>query len=103
MKNYCQKISIMLIISILLSSCMMTKTNVGSYKEEQGKEYTYAKGKQIWLLWGMIAIGRTNVSTPTDGSCAVITKRNFADILISFLTIGIVTTYTIKVMDKKQE
>jgi len=81
----------------------MTKTNVGSFKEEQGKEYIYAKGKQIWLLWGMIAIGRTSVATPTDGSCQVVTKRNLGDILISFLTIGIVTTYSIKVIDKKQE
>lgn len=80
---------------------MTTKTNVGAYREKQGKEYTYAKGKQIWLFWGLIPLGRTSVNTPGDGQCQVITRFNVSDFLVRGLTFGIVTTQTIKVKAKK--
>ena len=80
---------------------MTTKTSVGAYKETQGSEYTYSKSKQMWLFWGIMPIGRTNTSTPTNGSCQVITRFNVTDALISCLTGGILTTETIKVRAKK--
>ncbi len=89
-------------VSTSLTSCMTTKTNVGAYKETQGEEYTYAKGKQIWLFWGLLPLGRTNVNTPGDGNCQVITRFNFSDFLISCLTGGIVTSETIKVKAKQK-
>ena len=82
---------------------MTTKTAVGEYKEQQGKEYTYAKGKQLWLFWGIVPIGRTSVNTPGDGNCEVVTRFNVGDALISGLTLGIVTSYTIKVKAKRPE
>jgi hypothetical protein len=81
---------------------MTTKTSVGAYKETQGNEYTYAKGKQIWLFWGLMPLGRVSVNTPGDGNCEVITRFNVGDFLISGLTGGIVTTQTIKVNAKKK-
>ena len=89
-------------ISTSLTSCMTTKTNVGAYRETQGNEYTYGKGKQIWLFWGLLPLGRTSVNTPGDGNCQVITRFKLGDALISGLTGGIVTTYTIKVKAKKK-
>lgn len=86
-----------------ISSCMTTKTNVGTYKETQGEEYTYAKGKQMWLFWGLIPLGRTSVSTPADGNCQVITRYNFGDAVISSITGGILTTHTIKIKAKRPE
>lgn len=80
---------------------MTTKTSVGTFPAEPGIEYTYAKGKQLWLFWGLIPLGRTNVNTPSDGSCEIVTRFNFGDFLISALTAGIVTSYSIKVKDKK--
>ena len=88
-------------IVILVSSCMTTKTSVGNYKESQGSEYTYAKGKQLWLFWGIFPLGRTNVNTPGDGNCEIVTRFNVGDALISGLTGGILTSYTIKVKAKK--
>lgn len=82
---------------------MTTKTSVGEFKEQTGEEYTYAKGKQIWLFWGIVPLGRTNVNTPGDGNCEVITRFNVGDALISTLTLGIVTSYSIKVKAKKNE
>jgi hypothetical protein len=84
-----------------VSSCMTTKTNVGAYREAQGEEYTYAKGKQMWLFWGLIPLGRTSVSTPADGNCQVITRYNVGDAIISSLTGGIFTTHTIKIKAKR--
>ena len=88
-------------IILSLSSCMTTKTNVGAYKEMEGKEYKYAKGKQVWLFWGILPVGRTNVNTPADGNCQVITKYTFGDVLITTLTGGLIKTYTIKIKAKK--
>ncbi|NBR15930.1 MAG: hypothetical protein EBU01_15340 [Crocinitomicaceae bacterium] len=93
--------SILLLTSV--SSCMTTKTNVGTFKETQGEEYTYAKGKQMWLFWGLIPLGRTSVSTPADGNCQVITRYNFGDAVISSITGGIFTTHTIKIKAKRPE
>jgi len=103
LKQLTLNMAIVVLCSILLSSCMMTKTSVGAYKESIGKEYTYDKGKQMWLFWGLVPIGRTDVSTPTSGECEVITKFKFGDVLISGLTAGIVTSYSISVKAKKQE
>lgn len=87
-------------MSVMMSSCMTTKTSVGEYLESPGQEYTYAKGKQFWLFWGILPVGRTDVNTPRDGNCKIVTKYTFVDFLISGLTGGIVTSYTIKVLDK---
>ena len=88
---------------MLLSSCMTTKTSIGSFNEEEGKEYVYDRGKQMWLFWGLLPIGRTDLSTPSDGTCEIVTKFKFTDVLISSLTGGLVTSYSIKVKDKKQD
>ncbi|MGI9545429.1 MAG: hypothetical protein ACR2MX_19365 [Cyclobacteriaceae bacterium] len=101
MKRVFINLAIAFSIVAMLSSCLSTKTSVGAYRETQGSEYTYAKGKQLWLLWGLIPLGKTSVNTPGDGNCQVITRFNFGDMLISGLTAGIVTTYTIKVKAKQ--
>ncbi|MFL3662840.1 MAG: hypothetical protein ACJ04Q_02485 [Flavobacteriales bacterium] len=92
-----------IVISTLFNSCMTTKTSVGKFNEITGNEYTYSKSKQFWLFWGVIPLGRTNTNTPDDGNCEVITRFNFGDVLISGLTGGIVTSYTIKVKAKNKE
>jgi len=103
MKRFTVNIAFALICSVLLSSCLMTKTSVGAYKEATGQNYTYDKGKQVWLFWGLLPMGRTDVSTPTTGDCEVITKFRITDVLISGLTLGIVTSYSIKVKAKKAD
>lgn len=92
---------ITLILSLTLNSCMITKTSVGQFTEIRGQEYTYAKGKQLWLFWGLVPLGRTNVNTPKDGVCQVVTKYDLADFLITGLTGGVLSSYTIKVKAKK--
>ncbi len=102
-KNILLAIAVVIIASLSLSSCMTTKTSVGEYKQQTGNEYTYAKGKQLWVFWGLVPLGRTDVATPPDGNCEVITKLKFGDFLISGLTAGILTSQTIKVKAKRDE
>lgn len=96
-----KKIILHLAATLILSSCMTTKTYVGKYQEQTGKEYKYSKTKQIWILWGLIPVGRTHAPTPADGNCLVITRFNVTDAIISSLTGGIVITETIKIKAKK--
>ena len=99
-----KSIATILMFSVTLAltqSCMTTKTQVGQFREKQGNEYVFDKGKQFWLFWGLIPVGRTSVNTPSDGACEVITKFRFTDVLICGLTGGIVTTHSIKVKAKK--
>jgi len=101
-KSFLYMLLITVAISSMLTSCMTTKTSVGTFNEMQGDEYTYAKGKQFWLFWGLVPLGRTNVNTPADGDCEVITQFNFGDVLISTLTGGIVKSYSIKIKAKQE-
>lgn len=96
-----KSILLVCITALFLTSCLTTKTSVGAFKELQGAEYTYSKGKQFWLFWGLVPVGRTNVNTPGDGNCEVITRFNVADFFITGLTGGIVTSYTIKIRAKR--
>jgi hypothetical protein len=98
-----KKLLLITSLALTMVSCMTTKTPVGKYIETPGKEYTYAKGKQFWIFWGILPAGRTNVNTPSDGNCQVVTKYTFIDLLISGCTGGLVTSYTIKVEAKKPE
>lgn len=96
------KVICAVLITSLLTSCFTTMTNVGQYKETQGQVYTYAKGKQLWLFWGLIPLGRTSVNTPADGNCRVITQLTLVDYAIIFFTGGVLASYTIKVKAKKE-
>ena len=102
LKTALSKLALLALLSFFAASCMTTKTPVGNYQAIQGEEYTYAKGKQVWLFWGLLPAGRTNVNTPSDGDCEVVTRFNFGDFLITTITAGIVTTYSIKVRAKRK-
>lgn len=80
---------------------MTTKTSIGSYKEETGEVYTFDKAKQFYLFWGLLPLGRSEPQTPTDGSCQVITKHRLGDFLVSVITVGILSSQSIIVKDKK--
>jgi hypothetical protein len=90
-------------ILLVVTSCMTTKTPVGNYLVTPGKEVTYDKGKQFWLFWGLVPLGRTHVNTPQDGNCQVVTKYKFLDVIIFGFTGGIVSSYSIKVETKKAD
>ena len=97
-----KKTTFILSISIImLSSCMTTKTTIGEFKEQTEKKYTYSKGKQVYIFWGTIPLGRTDLKTPKDKNCQIVTRFNITDALISGITLGVITSYTIKIKAKK--
>ena len=96
MKN----VLLLLVVVFLLSACMTTRTSTGSYKESPGKEYVYAKGKQCYLFWGLVPLGRTSVASPASGDCEVRTRYNFWDALSSVITGGIFSMQSIRVYAK---
>lgn len=92
---------LLLVIVVMAPSCMTTRTSVGSFTETQGEMYKYAKGKQCYLFWGLIPLGRTTVATPAGQPCQVRTSFNFWDALLSTITGGIFSMQTIKVYAKR--
>ena len=105
MKRKLDTVFISIVIMLTLSSCMATRTNVGQFREmEKSKEtYTYSRGKQCYLFWGTIPLGRTKVATPQSANCQVRTYYNFYDALLSVITGGIFAMQTIKVKAIKDE
>jgi hypothetical protein len=103
--SFLRRSSALLLVLCLLAgsftSCMTTKTSVGQFEQQQGEVYKYAKGKQLWLFGGLLPLGRTNVNTPGDGDCEVVTRYTFGDALINVVTLGILHTKTIKVNAKR--
>lgn len=101
-----KQISIALIVGLVMistNSCMITKTPVGEYKQQTGKKYKHAQGKQVWLFWGLIPLGRTSVSTPSHKNCMIRTGYTFGDVLVRGITGGIISTYTIRVFAKRED
>lgn len=95
-----RKFILFIFCALLFSSCMTTRTNVGNYQEQEKtgeKTYTYARGKQCYLFWGLLPLGRTNVATPPHGTCQVRTSYRFLDALVSGITGGIFAMQTITV------
>lgn len=86
----------MAIASTSLTSCLTTHTDVGNYATTPGKAYKMDKERKLWIFWGLLPINNPNVSTPLDGNCRITTKFTFGDFLISGLTGGLITSYTIK-------
>ena len=100
-----KKTSIVLVLSLLLflPSCMITQTSVKNFDELSGQEYYYSKGKQNYLFWGLLPMGKPNVTTPQKEACQVRTKQSFVDGLVSTLTAGIFSMQSVDIVAKRPE
>lgn len=90
-----------LISMVMMQSCMTTRTPVANYQMQEGEKVCYSKGRQCYLFWGLIPLGRTKVATPPDGVCEVRTSYGFWDAFLSVITGGIFEMQRIKVYVKK--
>ena len=100
-----KKSVILLVLSMLifLPSCMTTRTNVKNYEELSGQDYYFAKGKQNYLFWGLLPLGKPDVKTPEDEACQVMTTTTFVDGLGSDITAGIFCMQSVRVLAKRSE
>ena len=100
-----KKSALLLVLSVLmfLPSCMTTNTNVKNYDDLDGQEYYYAKGKQNYLFWGLLPLGKPNIQVPENEPCQIRTTTTFVDGLVSDLTIGIFSMQSVRVLTKRQQ
>ena len=100
-----KKSSIVLFLSMLLflPSCMTTQTSVRNFDEISGQDYYYAKGKQNYLFWGLMPLGKPNLSTPQVEPCQVRTEQSFVDGLVSTITAGIFCMQSVQIVAKRPE
>ena len=83
--------------------CMSTRTSVANYQMTDGEEMCYSKGRQCYLFWGLVPLGRTRVATPPDGVCEVRTRYGFWDAFVSIITGGIFEMQQIRVYTKSRQ
>ncbi len=97
-----KKLAVLLLLAVLtlMPSCMSTRTSVQNFKEAQGQQYLYAKGRQCYLFWGLIPLGRTSVATPAEQPCQVRTRFGFWDAFLSVITGGIFSMQQIRIYAK---
>ena len=88
---------------MFLPSCMTTNTNVKNYDDLDGQEYYYAKGKQNYLFWGLLPLGKPNIQVPENEPCQIRTTTTFVDGLVSDLTIGIFSMQSVRILTKRQQ
>lgn len=101
-----KKSVMLLILSVvfLLPSCMVTKTNVKNYADLEGQEYYYAKGRHMYLFWGLLPVGKPAITQPVEiEPCQVRTSTEFVDGLVSTITGGIFSMQTVGVLAKRTE
>ena len=87
---------------IVLPSCMTTRTSTYGYNEATGKEYFFDHGKQCYLFWGLLPLGRRQLEVPKNKQpIQVRTRVGFVDGLVTTLTAGIFSMQTIRVVAKR--
>lgn len=92
-----------LALSLLsLNSCYVNRHYVGddAPKSRTGNK-TYSHAKQVYLFWGLIAVGNPHPATPKECGYQIKSAYNGVDMLINLLTGGIVGTRNIKVLVSK--
>ena len=89
---------------MFLPSCMVTKTSVKNYDDASGQEYYYDKGRDMYLFWGLLPVGKPAIISPVETTpCQVRTRTDFVDGLVSLITGGIFSMQSVGVMVKRAE
>ncbi len=92
------------IMTLMLSSCMTTRTTVGEGPMGKGgAKNVYSKTKQVYLFWGFMSLGNSQPKIPDHGNIQIKTSYNVADAFVAGLTGGLFAMRTIKVLVKKED
>lgn len=85
-----------------LNSCYVNRHYVGDDAPKRGKgAKVYSHAKQVYLFWGLIALGAPQPATPTECGYQIKSAYNGWDMLISLFTGGIVGTRNVKILVSK--
>jgi len=92
------KFSALLIVILSLNSCFINRQPVGYIQTGKGIETVkYTKKKQMYVLWGLMALKHPEVKTPTECGYIVKTSFNGIDAIVTILTGGIFSMRTVKI------
>ena len=92
------KNAVIVILLFSLNSCFINRTPVGYFQGGKDIESVkYDKKKQMYVLWGFLALKHPEVKTPADCGYVVKTSFNGVDVIASILTCGIFSMRTIKI------
>jgi hypothetical protein len=87
---------------IILSSCTVSKEQVGNYNNTEGKTTLYKKDKDFYLFWNLIPVKNIEKNlTITDYE--IIYRRSFFDAIIYGGTLGIFSYYNVKIFIKESD
>lgn len=95
-------VTILIVLTLIVSSCVVQKQQYGSYANQQGKEVVYDKGKDIYLFWDQVPLQKLDKDLDMQNYEKVV-KRNVFDTFITYGTIGIVSYYSVKIKIKEQD
>jgi hypothetical protein len=92
-----------LAVSLLsLNSCYVNRHYVGDdAPQRRAATKVYSHAKQVYLFWGLIAVGNPHPATPTECGYQIKSAYNGVDMLINLFTGGIVGTRNIKILVNK--
>ncbi len=94
---------VLLGIICVFSSCYTTHVTVGAGPVEKSHTKVYSKSKQFYFLEGVFKLGDSQPSVPEHGNVLIETKFSKGDFLITFLTAGIISSKTTRVIVNKDE
>ena len=78
------KFSVLLLVILSLSSCFINRTPVGYFQGGKDIETVkFDKKKQMYVLWGFLALKHPEVKTPADCGYVVKTSFNGVDVIAS--------------------
>lgn len=88
---------------ILMSSCTQTRITVGDGPViRQGRTKVYSKAKQMRIVYGLFPLGCGQPTIPSDKNFQIKTTKNLGDVLISSITLGVVSSTTVKIIVKRE-
>jgi hypothetical protein len=98
MKNVL-KISVLFLVLVSLNSCYINRTTVGNGPiGKSGATVTYSHQKQMYVLWGLMAINPSQPKLPQDCGYQLKTSFNVVDAIVTGITGGIFGMRTQKVI-----
>lgn len=95
-------IVILMCMAMLVSSCTVTRTNIGTMDPKAEKE-VFAQTKQMYLFWGLVPLGNSQVKLPDHNNVQIKTAHNGVDLIATSVTGGIFSMVTIKCLVKKKK
>ena len=91
--------SLLFLSLISLNSCFVNRTTVGNGPiGKSGETVKYSHQKQMYLFWGLVAIGQAQPKLPIDCGYQIKTSFNVIDAIVSTITGGIFSMRTQKTL-----